>query len=168
MKFYAISENYLYQKAYKSGDRRGSRSLTVFVLKDKSAARLARENPLKLPLNRVGISVSKKVGDAVHRNRAKRVIREAYRQIDKLYGIKKGYLVVICPRTECTVLKEGAVEKDLLYCLSSLKMLCREKDRFAPSNIPSPAGDEDNVLSAEAEDTAEPTASTAESPEESV
>ena len=127
MKFYAISENHLYQKVYKSGARKSTRTITVFVMKDKAADRLEKQNPQKEKINRVGISVSKKVGDAVHRNRAKRLIREAYRQIDKLCGIKRGFLVVICPRPECTVRKEGDVYKDMLYCLSSLDMLCGKK-----------------------------------------
>ena len=134
MKFYAISQNHLYQKAYKTGARKSSRTVTVFVLKDKAADLLQKQNPEKKKLNRVGISVSKKVGDAVHRNRAKRLIREAYRQIDKLYGINRGFLVVICPKTECTVRKEGDVYKDMLYCFSSLDMLCRKKNG-APADV---------------------------------
>ena len=134
MKFYAISQNHLYQKAYKSGARKSSRTITVFVMKDRAAALLEKQNPQKEKLNRVGISVSKKVGDAVHRNRAKRLIREAYRQIDKLCGIKTGFLIVICPKTECTVRKEGDVYRDLLYCLSSLDMLCGKNDRHENVN----------------------------------
>ena len=152
MKFYAISENHLYRKAYKSGARKSSRTVTVFVMRDKEAAVLEKQNPKKELINRVGIPVSKKVGDAVHRNRAKRVIREAYRQIDKLCGVKRGFLVVICPRIECTVRKEGDVYKDLLYCLSSLDMLCGKKDgernddvqppQNMPANDPETSGDE--------------------------
>ena len=124
MKFFAIKQNYLYQRTFKTGARKSSRTVTVFVLKDKYASSLEKQNPLKKPLNRIGISVSKKVGDAVHRNRAKRVIREAYRQIDKSFEVKKGYLIVIVPKTECTVRKEGDVYRDMLYCFSSLDMLC--------------------------------------------
>ena len=136
MKFYAIRENYLYKRAYKNGAHKSSRTVTVFVIKDKAAAVLEKQNPLKTPINRIGISVSKKVGDAVHRNRAKRVIREAYRQIDKNCGIKTGFLIVICPRTECTVCKEGDVYRDMMYCLSSLDMLCGKKNRTKSACVP--------------------------------
>lgn len=123
MKFYAIRENSLYKRAYKVGARKGSRSVSVFVLKDKRAALIKKQNPEKKELNRIGISASKKVGGAVQRNRAKRLIREAYRMIDKTHGVKTGYLIVIVPKPECTVLKMQSVKKDLQYCLSSLNML---------------------------------------------
>ena len=135
MKFYAIRQNHLYQRTYKNGSRKSSRTVTVFVMRDKAAAELEKQNPLKRPLNRIGISVSKKVGDAVHRNRAKRLIREAYRQMDKLYGVKKGFLVVICPKIECTVSKEGDVYRDMLYCFSSLDMLCGKKSNRQNANV---------------------------------
>ena len=123
MKFLRIKENGLFRKAYKAGRRKGSRTVTVFVLKDRAAEYLRRSHPERLIVNRLGISASKKVGGAVQRNRAKRVIREAYREIDKTYGIKKGFLIVITPRPECTVTKMQNVKNDLLYCLRSLDMI---------------------------------------------
>ena len=123
MKFLRIKENGLFRKAYKSGRRKGSHTVTVFVLKDRAAEFLRRSHPERLIVNRLGISASKKVGGAVQRNRAKRVIREAYREIDKTYGIKKGFLIVITPRPECTVTKMQNVKNDLLYCLKSLDMI---------------------------------------------
>ena len=134
MKFYAITQNHLYRKAYRSGAAKSSRTVTVYVLKDKSAALLKKQNPLKEKINRIGISASKKVGGAVQRNRAKRVIREAYRQIDREFGVKKGYLIVICPKVECTVRKTADVMKDLKYCLSSVNMLCEKKGEDNPSS----------------------------------
>ena len=123
MKFLRIKENGLFRKAYKSGRRKGSRNITVFVLRDRAAEHLRRSHPERLIVNRLGISASKKVGGAVQRNRAKRVIREAYREIDKTYGIKKGFLIVITPRPECTTSKMQSVKNDLLYCLRSLDMI---------------------------------------------
>ena len=129
MKPYALKDNYLFRKTYHAGKRKSSRTVTVYVLRDKAAGLLRKRNPMKQTINRVGISASKKVGGAVQRNRAKRLIREAYRQIDKTIGIKKGFLVVIVPKPECTVCKMQDVKRDLLYCLSSLEMLenCEEQ-----------------------------------------
>ncbi len=125
MKFYAITENHLYRKAYKNGKRSSARSISVYVLRDRHAALLKKQNPEKKTINRIGISASKKIGGAVQRNRAKRVIREAYRQIDKETGIRTGYLIVIVPRTECTVLKMQDVKRDLLYALAKTDLLVK-------------------------------------------
>lgn len=123
MKFYAIRENHLYKKAYRGGLRKSTETVTVYILRDRASGLLKRQNPMKQKINRIGISASKKVGGAVQRNRAKRVIREAYRIIDKQFGVKKGYLIVIVPRRECTVCKMQDVFRDLTYALGSVDML---------------------------------------------
>lgn len=123
MKLFPIKENYLYQKAYRGGARATSRSLCVYVLRDRRAGLIKKSNPTGEYLNRIGISASKKIGGAVQRNRAKRVAREAYRQIGKEYALKTGYLVVIALRTPATVLKMQDVKRDLHYCLRKVDMI---------------------------------------------
>lgn len=138
MKFYAISENHLYQKAYKTGKRASSRSVSVYSLRDRRAALLKKQHPEKKQINRIGISASKKIGGAVQRNRAKRVVREAFRQIDKQIGVRTGFLIVIVPRPDCTVLKMQDVKRDLQYCLAKSDLLIRhEKPKTAgPASDP--------------------------------
>ena len=123
MKLYALKENHLFQKAYRGGARASSRSLSVYVLRDKRANLLKKQNPEKEYLNRYGISASKKIGGAVQRNRAKRVTREALRQIGRECVLKKGYLVVIALRESSTVVKMQEVKRDLRYCLKRTDMI---------------------------------------------
>jgi len=99
------------------------------VLRDRKAALLRKANPEKKTINRIGIQASKKVGGAVARNRAKRVIREAYRKIDREYGIKQGWLIVITPYPQAAELKMQDVYRDLRYCLGKLEMLLTERGR---------------------------------------
>ena len=123
MKIFALRENHLFRKAYAGGKKAGSRSISVYVLKDKHAYRLKKENPEKKTLNRVGISASKKIGGAVRRNRAKRVIREAYRALEKNIGIRKGFLIVIVAHEAATEVKMQDVYRDMQSCLARLGML---------------------------------------------
>ncbi len=123
MKLTAIKENHLYRKTYQGGKRAAAASLCVYVLRDRKSNILKKANPEKKAINRVGIAASKKIGGAVERNRAKRVIREAYRLIDASIGVKKGYLVVIAARESATVVKMQDAMRDMQYCLRRLDML---------------------------------------------
>ncbi|MBQ2730110.1 MAG: ribonuclease P protein component [Clostridia bacterium] len=118
-----MSENHLYRKAYSGGRRAAARTICVYVLRDRRSNQLKKAHPEKKTINRVGISASKKIGGAVERNRAKRVIREAYRLTEAGIGIKKGNLVVIAAREAATVSKMQDVMRDLQSCLKRLDML---------------------------------------------
>ena len=63
---------------------------------------------------RLGITVSKKVGNAVERNRVKRLVREAFRHTKALFP--KGYDVVF-------VAKKNAVGADLNRVLEEVERL---------------------------------------------
>lgn len=129
MKLTAIRENHLYRKAYQGGRRAAAATLCVYVLRDKKSSVLKKAHPEKKLINRVGIAASKKLGGAVERNRAKRVIREAYRLTDASIGIKKGNLIVIAARNPSTVSKMQDVMRDLQYALRRLDMLENNENR---------------------------------------
>lgn len=61
----------------------------------------------RLGRNRVGITTSKKIGNAVRRNRARRVIREAYRQLQG--EIPPGWDIVFVARSRTTRVKMNEV-----------------------------------------------------------
>ena len=126
MKLYAIKEHHLYNKCYAKGERAVGKLVAVYVLKDYAARRLMLQNPQKRYLNRVGLSVGKKIGGAVLRNRAKRLLREGYRAV-KAVGVKTGYLVILVAREEIRGKKATDVAREMLYHFRKLDLLAEEK-----------------------------------------
>lgn len=123
MKFTAIRENHLYQKAYHKGDRFVGKLVAVFVLRDHAARRLMMAHPQKKYLNRIGLAVTKKTGGAVARNRAKRIIRAGWQAVEREGRIRTGYLVVLSARPGISDAKSQDVERELRYALNKLGML---------------------------------------------
>ena len=125
MKETAITENHLYHKAYTRGKKFVGRYVAVYVLRDLAAKRLKKANPEKKYLNRLGITVTKKLGGAVCRNRAKRVIRAAYRETS--LDIKRGYLIVISARGAIVDKKSTDVARELKKAFVELEMTVADK-----------------------------------------
>lgn len=123
MKFVPVNKHYLYQKVWRNGARKSSSTVAVYVLRDKRAKLIAKAHPQHKIVNRIGISASKKIGGAVQRNRAKRVVREAYRQIERERPVRTGWLVVITPYPRAAECKMDVVKHDLAYCLGKLGLI---------------------------------------------
>ena len=122
MKLPAITENHLYSKAYARGKKFVGRFVVVYVLVDYAASKLQKANPTKEKINRVGITVTKKLGTAVVRSRAKRIIREGYRLSDMKAKIKRGFLIVIVARNNIVTAKSTDIERDLTAAFKKLAM----------------------------------------------
>ncbi len=124
MKYKTICEHHLYQKAYSKGKKCVCPSITVYVLKDLKASKLARANPEKKKYNRVGLAVPKKAETgAVGRNRVKRILREAYRLTEKKLTLKQGYLIVISSRASAQGKKTPDIERELARAFDRLELI---------------------------------------------
>ena len=121
MKDIAIRENHLYNKAYKKGKSFVGKLVAVYVLRDLAAERLCKANPQKKRVNRLGLSVSKKLGGAVVRNRAKRILRAGYAEVKN--DLKTGYLIVISARGAATKRKSTDIARELRRAFSEMQML---------------------------------------------
>ena len=77
--------------------------------------------PNKRGINRVGFTAGKQLGNAVMRNRAKRLMREGYRQLeDRISGT---YDMIIVARNRAAGKTYDQISRDLKYVLASLKVL---------------------------------------------
>ena len=123
MKHIAIGENHLYSKAYAKGNKFVGKHVIVYVLKDFKAKKLQNAHPDKVMVNRIGLTVSKKIGHAVVRTRVKRILREGLRQAEKKFDIEKGYLVVLVARPICVNAKSTNIALDIEKAFKMLKLI---------------------------------------------
>ena len=80
----SLKKNYEFQNVYQNGKSYANKYLVMYVLKNASEE------------NRVGISVSRKVGNSVIRHRITRLIRESMRLNDCMFN--SGLDIVIIAR----------------------------------------------------------------------
>ena len=98
-----------FTRIYKQGKSKGSRFAVI----------LYRKNGLKI--TRTAFVASKKVGNSVERNRARRVMRAAYRAIEP--DVKKGKDIIFVARNSINGCKEPEVEKKLRKTLGVCGLL---------------------------------------------
>lgn len=107
-----IKKNFEFRRIYKKGRSFVSPLIVVYVLKNKKG------------FNRIGITTSKKIGKAFMRNRARRIIREAFRSYE--VKLQKGYDLVFVARTKTCLAKEQGVEKALGGIFSKSKLFIEQ------------------------------------------
>lgn len=87
----------------------------------------AQAEPDYLGYTRIGFSVSRRVGDAVARNRVKRRLREVMRR--KLTGIALGYDLVMTARPGAADARMETLEQEARTLLARARLLMAETDQ---------------------------------------
>ena len=94
-KKYSIKERYLFSRVFAKGRSTAHGDVIVHCLRDFPNPR-RRKNPKTTPRTRFGLAVPNKLGGAVQRNRAKRLMREALRALRP--QIAGGWLIIVTAR----------------------------------------------------------------------
>ena len=121
-----LNQNADFQRLYRSGAFCSLGSALLYV------------RPNGLPCNRLGITAGKKIGNAVRRNRAKRIIRAAYAAAEMQLPIGLDIVVVArstLPEQSANVLTEAFCTRGVKHCcgVSSGEIPCTQNQKRKPS-----------------------------------
>lgn len=103
-----LRKNYEFKKVYNEGRYYVEKFVVMYIILNNSAS------------NRVGFSVSKKVGNSVVRNRVKRLMKEAYRHNG--VSMKLGYDMVFTARVGSGAADYSQIEKNIKSILKKAKL----------------------------------------------
>lgn len=99
-----------FRRLYARGKSCASGYVVAYVMKNRNA-----------DFNRIGLTVGKTVGNAVKRNRAKRLMRESYRLME--HNLKQGYDIVLVARGRIVGKTFSQVDRDVVYAMRKIGML---------------------------------------------
>ena len=97
----SLKKNNDFQNVYRNGKSYANRFLVMYILKNETEK------------NRIGISVSKKVGNSVIRHHITRLVRESYRLHEDMFN--SGLDIVVIARTTARKASYHEVESALLH-----------------------------------------------------
>lgn len=108
----SLKKNSDFQNVYRNGKSYANRYLVMYILENRTNS------------NRIGISVSKKVGNSIVRHRVKRLVKEAYRLHESEF--RNGLDIVIVVRKSANKISYWDTESALLH-LSRLHSIIKEE-----------------------------------------
>ena len=104
----SLTKNFEFKRLYNKGKSSASKCVVVYCLRNGKAE------------NRLGITVSTKLGGAVQRNRIRRRLKEIYR-LNELY-LRLGYDIVLVARLKSRYAGWSELESSVLSLFSKLDL----------------------------------------------
>lgn len=108
-KAYRIKKNSEFQEIFQTGKSFANRELVIYYKENHDQAHF-----------RIGISVGKKIGNAVTRNRIKRYIRESFIKLES--KIKPEYDIIIIARKPTIHMSCTELQNSLVHLLRKQKL----------------------------------------------
>lgn len=110
----SLKKNFQFRHVYNKGKSIANRQLVMYVIKNGKHK------------NRLGISVSKKVGKSVTRSRVTRLIRESYRLMENY--VAQGYDIVVIARVSTNDSSYNEISKSLHHLFRKHGLLTDKND----------------------------------------
>ena len=115
----SLKNNLQFQNVYKNGKSKANRLLIMYVVENNQN------------INRLGISVSKKVGNSVVRHHFCRLVRESYRLHEKIFN--SGLDIVVLARKSAADASYADIESALLHLAKLHHIIIEETDELCDS-----------------------------------
>ncbi|QED49949.1 ribonuclease P protein component [Cytobacillus dafuensis] len=112
-KEFRVKKNKEFQEAFKKGKSFANRQFVVYSLKKPDQEHF-----------RIGLSVSKKIGNAVTRNQIKRYVRQAFHELE--HEIHNQYDYIIIARKPVADMEFHEIKKSLMHVLKISKVLTKQ------------------------------------------
>ncbi|GGD02614.1 ribonuclease P [Pontibacillus chungwhensis BH030062] len=111
-KQYRIKKNEEFQHVFKKGSSFANRQLVLYYVKKEEQ-----------PHFRIGLSVSKKIGNAVMRNQIKRYLRQAFLELEP--RMEQNYDIVVIARKPTNQMNFQEIKKSLSHVLKKTNLLAK-------------------------------------------
>ncbi|MDL2248438.1 ribonuclease P protein component [Tyzzerella sp. OttesenSCG-928-J15] len=111
----SLKKNYEFRQVYNRGKSIANKLLVLYIMPNGTSS------------NKLGFSVSKKVGKSVTRSRVTRLIRESYRLGED--KIKSGYDIVFIARPSCNGAGFKEIDSALWHLIKKSSMLNNSIDK---------------------------------------
>lgn len=113
-RYESLKNNRDFQSVYRTGKSYANKYLVMYILENRT------------DMNRVGISVSKKVGNSIVRHRLARLIREAFRLNND--NVKRGLDIVVVARAGLKEKGYKETESAMLHLMKHLDIITDQKE----------------------------------------
>lgn len=116
---YTIKNNYEFRRLYQRGNTAHTALLAVYCRKNKSQK------------SRLGVTVSTKIGKAVHRNKIRRRFREIFRLNE--HRFRGGYDVIMVARVKSRYASYARLEADYISLMERLSAFGESNEKSTDS-----------------------------------
>ena len=113
-KIKTLKKNYEFKRVFQKGKSYATKNVKIYIFNNTTKE------------NKIGVAISVKAGNAVKRNKVKRLIRESYRTINK--DLKKGYNMVFLwnKKSDIDEVDFGIIKEEITNIFKKLNMFVGE------------------------------------------
>jgi ribonuclease P protein component len=122
----SIKDDRVFRYLYRKGASVATPTVVIYYRKNRQS------------INQLGLTTAKKIGNAVQRNRARRVMREAYRLLEE--KLEKNCDIVLVARSKTPFVLMDEVKGDMLRAFEKAGIIAEKQEKNENQSDPCQGG----------------------------